>query len=678
MTHEAELDLIKANIRRSLGALSRLCVAPFLFEAVVVKLFTKLELCCRPSASRQDSEGIMGVTDSNEEGKADSTLQDQLKALQEAGVGYARGLILTLQTMVDLKKANGHKDLVKYAHTLPTRLVSLTLSGLDASGESGELSIAAHPAVVAELAALLGTFVKLLDANKQRELLASLNKTFVRGSVPFVEAAAGSEASTSAPALIAASSPLAQSFAPFSTASSPSAPFTIASRNAVALLSAAVVASNSSAGVVLLTTSSSAPTSKHDAALSSLSTLLEWTLTASTLKSQSKDETAAASQSLQLNSGYWLLAALSNKFIDETSPAFLDTLDAFWSAHIKSPSSSAVSTGAKRRVALQVWMWLTRALVVKSSKIAEAMLNRILIEIFDDISGKVSTTQLVQNSTSSEAGKQGESEWKFARAAARDLSAIVGVSDDGIATKENGFTVRLLWKQKLFSFLLPRLLDSYQSAAKKSHSHSHDHAHGEHCSHDHHGGSSEDDVDARQSTSSRLQDCFRRSHPRCLSSDSKDSSLYSFKRSLYPIQKRAPQRRTPSPSQAKSAKSSPHLPPSLLPPLLFDLQPYRPHRFPSYQYHHETAHQHFHHPLFAPFNPHCSPAHTYKPSCKARRRRTGRQSSRWRIGTHHLHPLRNVVLKELGKEGKGIDDKVRSVRSVAVDARDAWFAVSET
>ncbi len=31
---EAELDLIKANIRRSLGALSRLCVAPFLFEAV--------------------------------------------------------------------------------------------------------------------------------------------------------------------------------------------------------------------------------------------------------------------------------------------------------------------------------------------------------------------------------------------------------------------------------------------------------------------------------------------------------------------------------------------------------------------------------------------------------------------------------------------------------------------
>ncbi len=32
------------------------------------------------------------------------------------------------------------------------------------------------------------------------------------------------------------------------------------------------------------------------------------------------------------------------------------------------------------------------------------------------------------------------------------------------------------------------------------------------------------------------------------------------------------------------------------------------------------------------------------------------------------------MLKELGKEGKGIDDRVRGVRSVAVDARDAWFA----
>ncbi len=156
-------------------------------------------------------DGIWGVTETNEEGKATSTVKEQLRALQEANVGYARGLILTLQTMVDLKRQKGHRDLVKYAQALPSRLVSLTLSGL---GAGEELSIAARPAVVADLAALLGTFVKLLDANRQRELLASLNVTFVHGQSTFTD---GAEEGVS---LIAAKSPLADSFAPFAAGAS--------------------------------------------------------------------------------------------------------------------------------------------------------------------------------------------------------------------------------------------------------------------------------------------------------------------------------------------------------------------------------------------------------------------------------------------------------------------------
>lgn len=664
---EAELDLVKANIRRSLGALSRLCVAPFLFEAVVVKLFTKLELCCRPSIASRSAVGIEGVTETKEEGKAESTLDAQLQTLHEANVGYARGLILTLQTMVDLRKANGHKDLVKYAHTLPTRLVALTLSGLDQGAGSEALSIAAHPEVVAEMAALLGTFVKLLDANRQRDLLTSLNKTFVQDTTAFVDAASKEVSADSAMSLIKSTSPLAKTFAPFSSPSS-----SVASRNAVALFSAACVASVPSAGVPVLSRSSSVPSSKHDAALASLKTLLDWTLAASDKRSDVPKETAQASQALQLNSGYWLLASLTNKFIDETQPDFLDTLDAFWSAHIKPASTPA----ARRRVALQIWMWVTRALVVKSSKIAEAMLNRILIEIFDD----VSSAQLLPQHMDARAGMGMGEGWKFARAAARDLSSIVGVAEDGVAIKENGFTVRLLWKQKLFSFLLPRLLESHQHAAKQahthSHSHSHNHADGETCSHNH------ADQDGKviylvslagllpslPSTMlvERLEGLFPLLIQALTLPDSKArASAANAITVASEVGKKLPRTTSTSASTSTSTFNptkliAEHLT-SIVTKLLSNIQPGA---------HTPAATR------IAALRMLTSLAAKPAEDDPAEPPPAAKDSSG--LEHHHLHPLRNVVLKQLGMDGTGIDDRVRAVRSIAVDARDAWFAISET
>lgn len=636
---EAELDLIKANIRRSLSALSRLCVAPFLFEAVVVKLFTKLELCCRPPASR--GEGILGVDETNEEGKADSTLQEQYRVIREANVGYARGLILTLQTMVDLKRANGHMDLARFALQLPPRLVALVSAGLGGGkGEEGE-NIAANPAVVADTAALLGTFVKLLDVGKQRELLSSLNKTFVKGQSTFVDpsTADGSEGIS----LIPASSPLAKSFSPFEEGSD------AASRNSVALLSAAVVASSPAAGVVVLTPGSDG--SKHEAALSSLTRLLDWTLSASSTSNK-------PSQALQLNSGFWLIVSLANMFIDETQQPFLTLLDDFWSSHIKPPSLPF----GKRRVALQVWMWITRGLVVKSSKIAEAMLNRVLVEIFDDVSGQVSGqhSQLVQGHT----GKSGGGEWKFARAAARDLSTIVGVGEDGIATKENGFTVRLLWKQKLFSFLLPRLLESYSAAAKQGHSHHHSHS--EHCSH----GDEEGVVDGKtiylvslagllpSLPSTMLVERLEGLFPLLIQSlslpDSKARAAAANAITVASeVGKKLPSSadRTFDPTSLIAAHLS-----SIVGKLLANIAP-------------------------GPYTPASTRIASLRTLTSLASKPGEDEVGAVKEGGlehHHLHPLRNGVLKELGKDGRGIDDKVRSVRSVAVDARDSWFAVSET
>ncbi|CBQ73970.1 related to Transcriptional coactivator MMS19 [Sporisorium reilianum SRZ2] len=642
---EAELDLVKANIRRSLGALSRLCVAPFLFEAVVVKLFTKLELCCRSGARRSSDGGILGVTETNEEGKPASVVTEQLTALHEANVGYARGLILTLQTMVDLKKQNGHRDLAKYAHTLPSRLVSLTLSGLGSAAEQGSghgLSIAAHPAVVAEMAALLGTFVKLLDANRQRELLASLNRTFVGGQSTFVDGGSVEGAS-----LIASISPLTQTFAPFSASTGAKGQFEVASRNAVALLSAAIVACAPAAGVVVLSPAANAPATKHEAALSSLSTLLDWALSATT----TSNATTQTSQALQLNSAYWCVVALTNKFIDETQPAFLDVLDAFWGTHIK--SSRSTSNG--RRVALQMWMWLSRALVVRSSKLAEAMLNRVLIEVFDDVAGAIlgqqDPTQLIA------AGASGDKEvdWKFAKAAARDLSAIVGVSDDGITSKENGFTVRLLWKQKLFSFLLPRLLESYENAAKLAHRHPHTHT--EQCKHD---------VDPQtiylvclagllpSLPAPMLVERLGGLFPLLIQALAlPDSRARSAAANALTVASEVGKKLPPATAFDPTALVAAHLA-AITRRLLDNIAP----------------------SAYTPPSTRIAALRTLtslaaKPDEDEVAKDAGLQH-------HHLHPLRALVLKTLARDGVGIDDRVRAVRTVAVDARDAWFAVSET
>ena len=676
----AELDLIKASIRRSLGALSRLCVAPFLFEAVVVKLFTKLELCCRtgvhdgPSSER---DIVLGVTKTNEEGKSSSMLNEQLSALHEANLGYARGLILTLQTMVDLKKQNGHLDLVKYAHTLPSRLVSLTLSSLGSATDqaNAEVSIAAHPAVVADSAALLGTFVKLLDTSRQREFLASLNQTFVQRQSTFVESGENVEGAS----LIAANSPLEQSFAPFlPSPASQNDHFAMASRNAVALFAAAIVASGPAAGVVVLSASADATMSKHDAALASLSLLLDWTLAAASSnadKGSTNYTMGQTSQALQLNSAFWMAVSLTNKFIDETQPAFLDLLDTFWGTHIKNPSTTACSA-RQRRVALQMWMWLSRALVIKSSKLSEAMLNRVLIEIFDDvasgIAGQKRATQLV--ATASQPAKTEESvDWKFARAAARDLSTIVGVGEDGITTKENGFTVRLLWKQKLFSLLLPRLLESYSSAAKLAHRHNH--VDGEHCSHSH----GEADVDAKTiylvslagllpslpSTMlvERLEGVFPLLIQALALPDSKARSAAANAITVASEvgKKLAPPSSLPpsAPQFDPTALIAAHLN-SIVTKLLCNIEP-TPYTPPATR--------------IAALRTLTSLAAKVPEDDEATH---STQRSDSGLQHHHLHPLRNLVLKHLGKHKIGIDDKIRSVRSYAVDARDAWFAISET
>ncbi|EPQ29765.1 uncharacterized protein PFL1_02438 [Pseudozyma flocculosa PF-1] len=434
---EGLLDQSKASIRRSLGAISHLCVAPHLFDAVVVKLFTRLELCCVPISR---SAGILGVDDTTEEDKPLEAIEEEVRALEEANLGYARGLILTLQTLLDEKKRRGHRDLAKYGQALPPRLVVLALSGLEAAAEADvesssprRLGIGAHAQIIADSARLLGTLVKALDTAKQRELLVILNKTFSGGAKPIP--VGGADGGNNGASLIPSNSPLGNgNFRPFDVEDNASS-FSKAKRDSLALFSAAVVASGKEAGIPSLGDASSG--GDGSAALAFVRQLLRWTLNSGVSE-------------LQAQAGMWMLCSCINKHVDDTQAAvaaeFESLADELWRTEVLPVSSGdAAPDPVRRRRAQQAWMWMARGFSVKASKQGDRMIGRVLDEIFDAPAGDAARAD------------DKDPRWAAAKHASRSLE-IVARTEDGVVTKANGFTIRLLSRQRFFSSLLPRLI----------------------------------------------------------------------------------------------------------------------------------------------------------------------------------------------------------------------------
>ncbi|KAN0059920.1 hypothetical protein ACQY0O_007892 [Thecaphora frezii] len=449
---EALLDVSKGRIRRSLGAISRLCVAPHLFDEVVVKLFTKLELCCVPLCKLAE---IYGVDASNEECKSQEAVEEEVQVLEEANIGYARGLLLTLQTLLDEKKQRGHRDLAKYGQTLPPRLAVLVLSGLEAMADTRiapslrRLGIGANAHVIADGARLLGTLVKALDAAKQRELLVVLNKTFAEGAVPTPLDSNNGDGSLPQQGLggawlIPSSSPLGNGvYRPFETADNADA-FQAAQRDSLALFAAAVVASGKEAGIPSVPAADEPAGTAPSPALAFARKLIRWTL-------------CSGASELQARAGMWMLCSCVNKHVDDTqapvAAAWESLADDFWRTEVLPPSSApgdaqqplpTEGDWLRRRRALQIWMWLARGFSVKASKQGDRMVGRVLDEIFEASAAEGDVDDV-------------DPTWQFAKTAAR-LLEIVARTEDGVVTKANGFTLRLLARQRFFSSLLPRLI----------------------------------------------------------------------------------------------------------------------------------------------------------------------------------------------------------------------------
>ncbi|GAA5841768.1 hypothetical protein JCM9279_003101 [Rhodotorula babjevae] len=144
------------------------------------------------------------------------------------------------------------------------------------------------------------------------------------------------------------------------------------------------------------------------------------------------ERSLACQNEIQLVAVLHLLANSVNKRAQDV-PDFLEQdLPAFFDAHVAPASSPDVT----RRTALRVWIWAAKGLIVRSDARGYAMVERVLALFHDETLG---------------------------RTAAASLGAIAE-EKDGVLAKDNFAVIRLLYKQRFFTFLLPKLVNSYKEA----------------------------------------------------------------------------------------------------------------------------------------------------------------------------------------------------------------------
>ncbi|CAD6575428.1 MAG: hypothetical protein CYPHOPRED_005705, partial [Cyphobasidiales sp. Tagirdzhanova-0007] len=125
-----------------------------------------------------------------------------------------------------------------------------------------------------------------------------------------------------------------------------------------------------------------------------------------------------------------LLASLLNKKAEVLSPFIDEILPNFWRTCV------ADGQATKRRVALRAWAWIMRGMIIRSdSRAYEGVANLIAL--------------LADN--------------HFGKEAARIL-AVLSQEDNGVITKKNFAVTRMLYKQRFYSYILPRLVEGSKLA----------------------------------------------------------------------------------------------------------------------------------------------------------------------------------------------------------------------
>ncbi|QRV73960.1 MMS19 nucleotide excision repair protein [Ceratobasidium sp. AG-Ba] len=147
-----DADEERAKYWAILGSLSALSMPSTLFEVLVIRLSTKLDIICATPPTDRESEAA-----------------------------YALALLNTISNVLSRKVEAGHADVPKYIDRLLPALFRLAIKAATATDPGGE--VATHPRLIPTISTIVILVVRSSPATKQAEFAMAVSNLFYRGQV---------------------------------------------------------------------------------------------------------------------------------------------------------------------------------------------------------------------------------------------------------------------------------------------------------------------------------------------------------------------------------------------------------------------------------------------------------------------------------------------------------------
>ncbi|KAG1887770.1 Dos2-interacting transcription regulator of RNA-Pol-II-domain-containing protein [Suillus subluteus] len=306
---------------------------------------------------------------------------------QESTAAYAHAILTALANTLDVKVSSKDVDVPKYAEQLLPHIFRLYLDAALANSEV--VAVAADPRLLQVGARIIRLVSQTLNVARQEKLVAAVFAAYTQGNVKLIT---GGISNSTTP------------FAPLHHDASPR------QRNSFILLSSTIVSLRKEVRMPV------------DNLSTFLSELVAW--------SDNPSSTA-----FQREAASHVLASNVNKHVDDVSDFLSFLLEGYSSSALKNTSIPEEA----RKNAINTWISVTRALLVRSHPSANAFIDH-LFELLDD-----STV-----------------DWDAARA--------IGLlaSEDAVLTKRNNAVLKILHVQKYFNAVMPRLLEGVKGSRRET------------------------------------------------------------------------------------------------------------------------------------------------------------------------------------------------------------------
>ncbi|KAK8849457.1 hypothetical protein IAR55_004790 [Kwoniella newhampshirensis] len=356
--------------RSILGSLSELCVQPALFQTLVIRITTKLDLLSS-TPSKYDTDESMGEAD-----------------YKECNIAYAWDLLNTLNGVIDAKLQSKHIDVSKYFEQLIPRLFTLVISA--AQPKVGDVKpLFSDRRLLSIVARVLETMMWELQPERQAKQFAAVYAGFEKGDFK---------------GLVHEPSQVASSSSPLRTAAS------VSEQDLIAVYSASVQGLKADVSL------------PFDSAAEYLSSKVHWTIN-------------VARDIFQVRYALEMICAFVNKREAELRDSLETVLGRIWEADVQDTTKHF----EVRRRGLLVYLHVIKALALLRQPLAYSALIKI-IEV-------LSLSNLDPD---------------FVNEAAKGFGVLAKGKEKG-----SHLTAKLLYAQKLWNFVLPKLIEGDKDAQGK-------------------------------------------------------------------------------------------------------------------------------------------------------------------------------------------------------------------